>query len=358
MAKVLIVDDDPTFLLMAKAFAEKLDCEVEAFENSKQALQYAKDENDIAVAVFDVEMPGMGGFELAKKIKDIERHSELPVIFMTGSKVDEKSITHGYKMGAVDYVIKPLNALMFKSKLACFLNLHAKQKKLENLVEQNRRFVGIVSHDLRSPLTDVQGVIEFLIDFPEGREDTEMLKSLKTRVNGMVELIHDLLDVTAIETGKIVVNPEKMDLGDVFDEGVSLVQLQAKEKNVDLVVTKIDTPVNGDPKRLVQVVQNLLSNAIKFSKENDSIELKAQLQEEGIYVHVKDGGMGIPEDKIPKLFDKHEQTTTLGTNNEKGTGFGLPLVNEIIEAHGAQIKVESAPGKGSCFSFILPVGKD
>ena len=220
-------------------------------------------------------------------------------------------------------------------------------------------FTAMIAHDLRSPLTSIIGASEMMETGLVGEINADQQKWLrKIQATGrkLVDLVSDFLDVAKIESGRIDLVNEDVDLKQLIAGAVESYLPLAQEKQIVLrEAVEPDLPsIHADPRRLDQVLANLVSNAIKFTSQGGIVELGACLNGSGVKVYVKDSGVGISQDEIGTLFEKYRQTTSGKTSTKKGTGLGLVISKMIVEAHGGQISVESEEGKGCTFFFSLP----
>ena len=239
--------------------------------------------------------------------------------------------------------------------------LNEANAKLRELSEMKEEFLALTTHDLRSPLTVISGVISF---FTSGRlgelspEQKNMVSMMERNTQNLIELVNDLLDASKLESGTIRLDVASIDLRGVLDELRETMEPLAKEKGIELVETlPADLPlVEADRAKLRRIILNLLSNALKFTRKGGRIEVRVERQEgQQVRISVSDTGVGIAPEDVARLFDKYEQARSRATRGEKGTGLGLYITRQLLELHGSKIKVESEVGRGSTFSFTLPV---
>jgi signal transduction histidine kinase len=231
--------------------------------------------------------------------------------------------------------------------------------KLLELSEMKEEFLALTTHDLRSPLTVISGVISF---FTSGRlgelspEQKNMVSMMERNTQNLIELVNDLLDASKLESGTIRLEIASTDLRGVLNELRETMEPLAKEKGIELVVTlPADLPsVEADRVKLRRIILNLLSNALKFTPKGGRVEVRAESQDNLVHISVSDTGVGIAPEDVARLFDKYEQARSRATRGEKGTGLGLYITRQLVELHGSEIKVRSEVGKGSTFSFTLP----
>jgi signal transduction histidine kinase len=238
-----------------------------------------------------------------------------------------------------------------------------KSRLYEQVVRFNdlkNKFLGMAAHDLRSPIAAIKGYADFLTDGFVGDLDASQTKTIRAMAglcDKMLALIDDLLDVSAIESGHLAMEMREVGLVDYLTEAHRNNALMAKAKEIELILEMPETlpKVLMDPNRIDQVINNLITNAIKFSKPASRIILRAALSEGAVAISVTDRGQGIPREEISEMFQYFGRTKVLPTAGEKSTGLGLAIAKRMVEAHGGKIGVESEPGKGSTFTFTLPL---
>lgn len=238
-----------------------------------------------------------------------------------------------------------------------------KSRLYEQVVQFNdlkNKFLGIAAHDLRSPIAVIKGYTDLFTDGLMGDLDAAQKKSIQIMAglcDRMLILINDLLDVSAIESGHLAMEKRKVALGAYLAEAHRNNALIARSKSIELVleVPEVLPEIWMDPNRIDQVINNLITNAIKFSASKSRIVLRAVLSESAVAISVTDQGQGIPREEMSKMFQYFGRTNVLPTAGEKSTGLGLAIAKRMVEAHGGKIGVESEPGKGSTFTFTLPL---
>jgi two-component system sensor histidine kinase ChiS len=241
--------------------------------------------------------------------------------------------------------------------------LNEANAKLRELAEMKEEFLALTTHDLRSPLTVISGVISF---FTSGRlgelspEQKNMVTMMERNTQNLIELVNDLLDASKLESGTMRLDVASLNLREMIKELRETMLLPlAREKEIELVETfPEDLPlVEADRAKLRRILLNLLSNALKFTGKGGRVEVRADAQSEDgrVRISVSDTGVGIAPEDVDRLFDKYEQTRSRATRGEKGTGLGLYITKQLVELHGSEITVKSELGKGSTFSFTLPI---
>jgi PAS domain S-box-containing protein len=226
----------------------------------------------------------------------------------------------------------------------------------ERAVAQRDEMLGIVSHDLRNPLSAIGMCAEVLAsDETPADERTRLSETIHESVEWCQRLIADLLDIASIEADKLSIERTPTDPVVAMGRALSLFELSATDRSISLVPAgKEHLPsLNADPERLLQVLANLVGNAIKFTPEGGTVTLSAESSNGAVLFSVADTGIGIPPDQVPHVFERRWRGTAKGT--DPGTGLGLAIARGIVEAHGGRIWVESKPGAGSTFQFTIPL---
>jgi signal transduction histidine kinase len=240
--------------------------------------------------------------------------------------------------------------------------LNEANAKLRELAEMKEEFLALTTHDLRSPLTVISGVISFFTSGRLGKlspEQQNMVAMMERNAQSLIELVNDLLDASKLESGTLRLDVASIDLGAIIDEIRDTMEPLAREKGITLeeeIAPRIP-PVEADRPKLRRILVNLLSNAVKFTGKGGTVQVKAELVDERVRLSICDTGVGISPEDVARLFDKYEQARSRATRGEKGTGLGLYITKQLVELHGGEIKVESAVGRGSTFSFTLPVAR-
>lgn len=240
--------------------------------------------------------------------------------------------------------------------------LNEANAKLRELAEMKEEFLALTTHDLRSPLTVISGVINF---FTSGRlgelspEQKNMVSMMERNTQSLIELVNDLLDASKLESGTMRLDVAVIDLGGVVGELCETMEPLAREKGLTLEeqLPKDLPPVEADRAKLRRILVNLLSNAVKFTNRGGRVSINAELRDGRVLVSVSDTGVGIAQEDVDRLFDKYEQARSRATRGEKGTGLGLYITRQLVELHGGRIEVKSELGRGSTFAFSLPVAR-
>ncbi|TRO13704.1 MULTISPECIES: hybrid sensor histidine kinase/response regulator [Pseudomonadaceae] len=386
-AKVLIVDDLPENLLALRSLIQSEDRTVFQASSADEALSLLL-ENEFALAILDVKMPGMNGFELAELMRGTEKTKHIPIIFVSAVGRDMDYAFRGYESGAVDFLHKPLSPFEVRSKVAMFVDLYRHRKalsmqlevveaarreqeallaelretqaELQKAVEMRDVFMSIASHELRTPLNGLILDVQLRrLRLEQGRMDAftadklrEMVARDERQIRSLSRLIDDMLDVSRIRTGKLSVRPEPGDLGVLAGSVVESLAAQYTNTGtpIDLHVEG-PAPVMMDEFRIEQVLANLLTNALRYGG-GKPVSVRVAAEGEQVRAEVRDQGLGISEEDQGRVFEQFERVS--GTSVAQGLGLGLFISEQIVQAHGGRIELSSRLGEGSCFSVVLP----
>ncbi len=257
-----------------------------------------------------------------------------------------------------------LSVILEKGRLVSELTaqkqrIEAQNQELRHLDDLKNTFLGIAAHDLRGPIGNIKMIADLLADgnaMVSAAEGTSLVNDIGRQANYMLQLLNDLLDITRIESGKLELNLESINMVDFLAETVKRQSTLASVKNMTITLKPAPAGLlRADPIRLRQVFDNLLSNAIKYSPLGSNIEVSVTCVASGRRFAVKDRGPGITKKDRTRLFQHFARLSAKPTGGEKSVGLGLAITRRIVEAHGGHIDVDSEPGQGATFWFVLPV---
>ena len=242
------------------------------------------------------------------------------------------------------------------------LALEEANRVIQDKNRQMNELLGIAAHDLRNPIGINKMYAEFMLSTMAdtlSEQQLDMIRTIRKRADFMIQLLDDLLDLSKIEAGKMVLKIAPHDYLAFVTENVDNNRLLATKKNIsiELYTPESVAPFSFDQHKLDQVLNNLLGNAVKYSENGKHVTVSVAEREGSIVTNVADQGPGIPEDELHKLFQPFQRTSVQATGDEKSTGLGLAICKNIIEAHGGTITVESEPGTGTVFSYTLPADR-
>jgi signal transduction histidine kinase len=326
---------------------------------------------DVGLAILDVQMPEMDGYELAELMRGTERTRRVPIIFVTAGAADRQRRFRGYETGAVDFLNKPIEPDILRSKASVFFELYQQRDQIaaqrdelkayaEALTEADRRkdeFLATLAHELRNPLSPIRNGLDILRASPTAPQAEEIRDMMDRQLSHLVRLVDDLLDVSRVSQGKVELRKEQIALGELLKTAVEASNPLIIAGRHELILDLPDAEVwlDADLTRLSQVVSNLLNNAAKYTPEGGRIVLSAQRARDEVAIAVSDNGIGIPADMLPRVFDLFTQVRDNLDRSHGGLGIGLALVKQLVEMHGGSIAAQSAgPGKGSSFRLRLP----
>lgn len=239
--------------------------------------------------------------------------------------------------------------------------LEDKNEHLAELNELKNQFLGMAAHDLRNPLGVISAYLEILAhEDIEPEEQKRLIQQMDKMSHHMHDMISSLLDVVAIESGKVQLDFEYHTFQDVYDECLSFYHFQAEKKQIEIAAMLPEDlpPVYIDFNRIVEVLSNLISNALKYSHSHTRVEVRAAVEASFLHVHVVDQGVGLSADDLKKIFRSFQKLSSRPTAGESRTGLGLAIVKKLVELHGGDVWVESREDEGSTFSFSLPLSPE
>jgi len=353
---VLLVDDHPANLIALDAVLGPLELELVHATSGREALERVA-EQDFAVVLLDLRMPGLDGAETAALMR--ERHPKLlaPIIMLTAGTPDLHEIRRAYAHGVVDFLQKPFAPELLAAKVSAFAQIARQQHKIRRYEEALRKrfeqqLVGIVSHDLRGPLNAILLGAEVALRRAEtdskSRHTFEVTKAAAGRAG---RLIHDLLDYTQVLSGaSLPIKRVRLCLFELAERVLEELKLSHPRREFVLERT---SPTEGDwdPDRLSQALTNLITNAATYGGDAP-ITIRLASHEREVSVAVHNWGEPIPTALVPQLFQPHKRGTSApGRGN---IGFGLFIVREVARAHGGSVAVESTPELGTTFAIKLP----
>ncbi len=354
---VLVVDDTPENLRLLVNLLSERGCKVRPVPSGELALRAARASRPDLI-LLDVSMPGIDGYETCRLLKSIEIIRDIPVIFISAHDEPEDKV-RAFRAGGVDYVTKPFNVDEVAARVGTHLTLHRQRQELEDANGRLRELEALreslthmLVHDMRSPLLAIDlGLDLVAMEAPQDNVRLgEMLALSKRSVRSLVGMVSDMLDVGRLESDALKPHLETFDLVPVVEEIVRMFRPAAGDRQVrvDAERTCLTT---GDPELVRRVVQNLLGNAVKFTPCEGSIDIVLRKEGTRTRVEVADTGPGIEPAFKERIFEKYGQVDS--PKARKGFGLGLAFARMAVEAHGGSIGVNSNPGKGSRFWFIV-----
>ncbi len=361
-ATILVIDDEKAMRDSCCQVLTKDGYRAETAVDGDTGLQKIRELKPDLVLV-DLKMPGMSGMELLEKVADIDPN--IVCVVITGYATIESAV-EAMKRKAYDFLPKPFTP--DELRIITKRGLEKRRLALESARLQQEKetmrknFITLVSHQLRSPLGSVKqylGVIKEGFVGEVASKQKELMEKAVTRVDDLLQLIDDWLDMSRIEAGDITERFKPVALAHVLSEILELLKPSAEAKKVAL---DLNSPsglpvVEGDREGLKQAFANLISNGINYNREGGMVIVSVVEDIDDLVVEISDTGIGISKDNLHFIFDEFFRVKSKETRGVSGSGLGLPIVKKIIEAHNGSIKATSEVGKGSTFSVILPKAK-
>jgi signal transduction histidine kinase len=352
VGELLVVDDNKLNREMLGRRLTRKGYSVTEAENGTDALQMIEERN-FDLALLDIMMPGISGIEALERIRRRHSAADLPIIMAT-AKTQSEDVVEALRLGANDYVTKPIDFPVLLARVQTHLNL----KKLFKLKDE---FLSIASHDLKNPLFVIV-CQAYLIQskVPPGSAMTDeaydMLNKISQHARTMQQIIADFLDFQSVEEGHIKLATKELDINTVAQRVVENQQSYAAEKEITLqFLPDEQLPcVTADGNRIEQVVQNLVGNALKFNPRGGEVDVKTHGLENAVLLEVSDRGPGLSPDDLQRVFNKYGKLSRTPTGGEKSSGLGLAICKKMVDLHGGEIGVRNNPEAGATFWFSLP----
>ena len=415
--QILIVDDHRDNLLALEAVLSPLGHRMLRAASGGAALKVLLEE-EIALILLDVAMPDVDGYEVAELIRGRQANRDTPIIFITANQKSASAVFKGYSVGAVDYIFKPVSTDVLISKVNVFVDLYRRSRalkrqaqdlrrahdeldlrvrerteelaranqRLKAVIAQRRRaeaeraelldreqkarreaervnrtkdeFLATLSHELRTPLNAMLGWAHLLeTGHLEPASAQRAVKVIKSNALAQKQLIEDILDVSRIINGKMMLKMSSVDIRGIVDGALDALRPAAEAKRITITIDVPDVlDTCGDRDRLQQVVWNLLSNAIKFTPRDGRVDVRVENLGTDLRIVVADDGLGISPAFIPHIFDRFSQADSSATRAHGGLGLGMAIVRHLVELHGGTVQAESeGEHRGATFTVTLPI---
>lgn len=370
----LLVDDLEENLIALKALLKDEKVNVYTAQSGNEALELLL-KHDFALSLIDVQMPNMDGFELAEIMRSTERTRQIPIIFVTAAGSNAQRVFRGYEAGAVDFLHKPLASQIVLGKVRVFLELFNHKQELEDKISKLREtesylqsalksrdeFMSICSHELKTPLTTLKMQLQILERVRERQGDEKafsvsnmerFLQQADRSVERIIHLVNDMLDISRVNTGRLSLMLEKVNLQELITEVIErLTPIMNMANCLVSFRSTLTTDCHLDKFRIEQVITNLLTNAAKYAPDRP-VEITLDKVEGKARISVTDHGPGITLEDQKRIFERFERAVS--HNSVSGLGLGLYISRQIVEMHEGSITVNSEINKGTTFTVDLP----
>ncbi|MDX2186047.1 MAG: ATP-binding protein [Opitutaceae bacterium] len=366
---ILIVDDEPKNLVVLETVLNDARYRLVRAESAEEAL-LALVAEEFALLILDIRMPGMTGIELARLVKERKKTARIPIIFLTAYYSEDQQVLEGYDSGAVDYLHKPVNAAILRSKVAVFAELHLKTREIEQVnqalrsevverrsaeeqlkkvVEELEVFSYSLAHDLRAPLRSLRGFSNILIEEHSGKLDDTgrgYLRRISAASERMDQLVRDILIYSKVARDELAL--QSVDVRNLIHD-ITATYPALHAANAEITVCKRIPPVLANEAALTQIVSNLLGNAVKFVAPGSKarVHVRSEEKEDFVRLWFEDNGIGIPKHAHDRLFTLFMRVHR--PQDYEGTGIGLAIVRKAAVRMGGNVGVESEEGRGSRF---------
>jgi signal transduction histidine kinase len=359
---ILVVDDLEANLVVYDDLFSHMDARLLKARSGREALELLLD-HEVALALIDVHMPEMDGFELAELMRGSKRTAHVPIIFITAGIEDRRRAFKGYDIGAVDFLFKPIDAHILHTKVRVFVELHRQRRQLEETLRLNEELVAVVSHDLRSPLNLVTIAVSVLASSKDPAV-VATARKIERSTRRMATILNDLIDLSrARRGGGINVDVAPCELSSIAATVVE--EMRSTHEGADIVARSIGNLEGAwDSGRLQQVMSNLLGNALRHGAPGGAVTLTLDgSAPEIVKIAVHNHGQIQPEVRS-RMFEPFSGSTThrrsqsdppsRETVSREGLGLGLYIVSQIVRAHGGKVDVDSSASAGTTFLVSLP----
>lgn len=362
-ARILVVDDEDLFRQMLLSWLKGDGYAVESAADGEQAIAMVQS-IPFDLILLDIRMPVVDGIGVLKYVK--EHYPHIEIIMLTGYE-DVRIAVECMKLGASEFLTKPIDSDGLSARIRSILRARDAELKVDALQTE---FNSMLLHDLHTPLNSLKTTLQYIINGMAGplvEQQEQLMRYIDATAERVLTLVKDALDLTAFEAGKVHLDKKPTNLEQLMKRVIQWLDIvaRAQKRSIRLEVEPGLPDISVDANKTEQVLSNLINNAIKYNREGGTVTVRvsrsSMVDELGkherpcIQIDVSDTGVGITEQEVPLIFDKHKQLITGKASELKTTGLGLAICKTIVEAHRGKIWAESEVGKGSKFSVALPL---
>ncbi len=376
-ASILVVDDTPANLQMLAGMLKDRGYKVRPVPSGLLALQAARSDPPELI-LLDIHMPEMNGFDVCEHLKADDQLKGIPVIFIS-VLTEPLDKVKAFAIGGVDYITKPFQMEELYARVETHLKLRRlqieleesnsrlakandvlrrQQEELSDLHRRKDEFLAMLSHELRNPLAPILNAVQLLrLEKNENELQQQARIIIERQVTQLTRLVDDLMEVSRITTGRVQLRQDRVIVSGIVERAVETARPLIDQRRQELTVSLPPQLIwlNADAARLQQVVVNLLTNAAKYTADGGQIWLSAQQEGDECVIRVRDTGVGIAAEFLPRIFDLFTQAERSLDRSQGGLGIGLALVHRLVEMHQGSVEVHSVLGHGSEFVVRLPV---
>lgn len=369
MPYILVIDSESSNTFLLFKTLSQLEVEIITVSDAWEALEYAN-KLEFALILLDILMPKLNGYEILVRIKSSSINKSTPIFLMTEMETDQDLLVKAYNAGAVDFISRPVNLKILQRKAKYFLDFYKQNQdlkdartKAELLMKSRLDMMADITHELRTPLFAMLGMIDGLKSSLDLAEQKQLIHRIEVNSENLLDTVNEFLNFSKFESSEQRLENEFFGLKKLLSNIIDIMNYQYhKNKKVELKLDYgelVPEFVRSDRKKIRHILMNLFSNAIKFTQEG-SISLKVRNIGEKkelpfLTFSVIDTGVGIPQDRLTSIFDEYAQVENQFQGMINATGLGLSIVKKMVDVFDGQLEVKSSLGKGSVFSFSIPV---
>jgi two-component system, sensor histidine kinase len=370
---VLVVDDYAPNRTALRALLAPVATVTEAESGERAIEEIAR--REYAVVVLDIQMPGMSGVEVARRIRAGGHNAHVPIIFVTAMDAEMAPFLEGYAVGAVDFLRRPIDSVILRAKVSVFAELYQRRDDASRAAAERARLeveraatertsrlkdrlLSILSHELRTPLTSILLWSDMLLHKPLSAEAVRQgIETIDLCARHEARLVDNVLEMSHLLAGTMILDAAAVDVGELVAEAVAEIAAFANDRGVHVVCPAEPGPwpAVADRARLRHVLFNILDNAVKFTPKGGCAQVSVENLGDLLHIRVSDTGIGFPVDSGPSLFERFEQAEQGSTRARGGLGMGLATAKALVELHGGALTAASdGPGLGATFTVTLP----